>query len=212
MSSRSLSSISSSMDNLPPLWPKSPKWPFDRKLRFEVLQEAGFLSDPFKQNQIHFAVTQRKSDCAWRHLCFLATNKVVGGTASLSEWDLLFREAGFCVRLAEPHRDPTTIECTFEEASNNFFSQRNVPDDYEPPTNYDEMTNCKQCQKVCISQCGISGEMFCSRDCMKQAWGDHEPICRLAYKNGGNLTSILTQYEMKNTLSTQEMDRALGIQ
>jgi len=37
-------------------------------------------------------------------------------------------------------------------------------------------TKCDSCKKVCTSECAICGEIYCSRECMRKSWKDHNVL------------------------------------
>ena len=75
-----------------------------------------------------------------------------------------------------------------------------VPDaDWSPPADLPP-TLCDICQSPTTHECGLCGEAYCSRECMRSAWhskgGSHRTICEQIFETSSGLAATLTRMEM----------------
>ena len=194
-------------DGLPPLYPRPPCWPVDAKLKrkySEILRLPPFLV-PGEQQQI--------PDMANRHFQYLSKiNDNPNDTRPASEraaelcgpscWDPFHLGSDPTPCTAGEFQSRMTKE-VFGELGFHFARPYEVPQTPIP-------TFCGKCNKECTSECGRCGEKYCSRKCLKNDWSKHRRICDMVYENN-NLATLFSQFEMKETLTNEELQIAWGM-
>ena len=158
---------------------------------------------------------QRVADYAYRHFNHLADMHAKNHGAVVkpaSEWATIICGPSCW----DPrHLGTDSTPCTAEEFRSRMMCevfQRygfNFIRRYEPPQT-PIPAFCDECGKECTSECGSCGEIYCSRECMKKDWPHHKSTCETIYENQGYIAPIITQMEMKETLSKDDLLRAVG--
>lgn len=206
---------------LPALWPRPPRWctspAFEAKLlegRGKEFHMMAKMMDPVRH--------QRLLDAAWLHFNALVEAEETSGTKRNSqEWiDLLCTPSGWDgepllqvmskLSAAQPNGG-FELKCGAKEFGTVYARYMKIlPDagDIRRPT---LPRKCDECKKVCESECGLCGEAFCSRACLKKNFNSgHREACEMVYDNGGNLGSLFTTIEMQQRLTAEELAAATG--
>jgi len=210
-------SILSPVDGMPPLWPRPPRWPFDPILTKKYAER---LSIPL----LFLSPDQRIADAAHRHFTYLMqqheeTKEEEDGDGSTiiikkpaSEWATLICDPS-CWDAYHLGTDPTL--CTAKEFNRRMENEvfREIGFHYSRPYELPQVpipSFCDECGKECTSECGSCGEKYCSRQCMKKDWIHHRPTCEMIYDNQGPMVNLMSQMEMKECLTQDELKLAYG--
>jgi hypothetical protein len=86
--------------------------------------------------------------------------------------------------------------------------------DAEHRTSHNTEKTCDVCKKKdVISECGLCGEIYCSRACMKVAWSDpaypHRNLCELVVENG-RCNLLCNMLHAKEKFTQEELNIAYG--
>eukprot|EP00729_Bicosta_minor_P013186 gene13186-22889_t len=201
----------STIDFMPPLWPKAPRWPYNRKLQYELLESIGMIHVFYADWMLTSAISQRDADSRWRHFIMLCNTHPADQTKLGSEWiELLTSPSGY----------------SFPYAANEVYSrqifQTLVTDTmhkdplYVPPEEQiPVICDADDCTNTCTSEC-MCGEVWCSRECMKKDWGSghpvngHRHICEAIFDNS-SLAAVLTRMEMMKYLPAIDYAQSFGV-
>ena len=168
-------------DGLPALYPRPARWALDDAALSRVAAQMG--TPPHVIRMVAgAAVSQRRNDAAYKHLCLLVKRAAAAPKRSPRDWrDALLTPAGAGVEdrcLAGAGDGPVDangfMRLVFRELSY-------APDAGAacPP----EAKLCDHCGCVTACQCAC-GESFCSRACLAATWKDHAGICYTIHDNG----------------------------
>ncbi len=195
-------------DHLPPLWPRSPRWPTDNVLKESLVGQLAQMINT-STRVIHMLASvnecQRNQDARWRHLLHLLKKLNPNEKRMPAEWVSLLTESGWSLnRMPWNSFDSMTSE-VFLRLSNKYMV---LAEAYRPPE-VSIPKICDVCGKETTCEC-MCGEVYCSRACLRQAWMDqHRRVCEVVVENGG-VAVMLTQIEMKQSLLASELRAALG--
>ena len=191
-------------DGVPPLWPKAPTWPSDKRLKERLTEELSSTAKlPVQILEMLCTGRQRRSDECWGHLVYLVRQYDSNGNCkiylllihcffspnnikyfrlekkTIDEWaKLLLPTCGFCDGRFLIKRSSLVTAQNFIKEYSKIMTLSEVYIRPQVPI----PRKCDECNKPCTSEC-MCGESFCSRACLKKSWGSHKSICEAVFEN-----------------------------
>lgn len=200
---------------LPPLWPGEPKWVSDTAA-FDRLLDL-FMDDAMLRNKqmIHLlasaAIDQRGLDARWRHFCHIV-QAFDDCSKSAQDWAKVTLEpAGWDARnlLRQLGRDTVMPKKDFQWAATQALNSGGISQNpsYKTPSP-PIPKKCDNCKRECLSECGICGEPYCSRECLKANFKDHRKLCMTVHENC-SFYPTLTAMEWRQSLTPGQYNEGL---
>jgi hypothetical protein len=199
------------VDGMPLLWPRAPLWPTDPSIQARLLQITGLpakIVDFVLQNNRK----QRLMDTRWRHFIHLVSSFPKEEKRSCNAWkELLCDPSGWVAPDDWIHRQQLATATEYSNAYGKACMQLSphfsYPANFTPPGG-----KCDECKTPCTSECGVCGELFCSRSCLRKAWSKgHRDICETVQENCSfAVTMTQIEFNMFGRLNWVEMNIAYG--
>lgn len=194
---------------LPHFFPVLPTWQHDAALRTRLMSEIG-LAEQLLAPLLAHGISQRRLDDRTAHFDLLVRSQERGAKKTAAEWaQLLLVPAGW---VAPAPADFPSGEMTAPVFVDSIIKlgalQQSTSEGYEPPPGPLPRT-CGWCRQPCTSQC-LCGQAFCSRPCMESAWASHREACKTLFEQDYGTAALVTLMEMKDRLSADEWQMAIG--
>ena len=196
-------------DNMPPLWPRAPRWPHDSSLKSRLFEKT-FGKTGLPRATFDMVVSsylqQRDQDCRYRHCQHLVDNVNTTEVKTMAEWAaMLLTKSGWVADGFAGGGDKVTARSFMGKWARS--GGMKLAPSFKLP-NSEQFSKCDECGKACTSECQC-GELFCSRRCMAKQWAAHRKICETVHDNS-EVAILLTQVEMHESLTSEEKWVALG--